>query len=127
MSDTHDAFDRRLRAVHAQAVAQVPPRTLYALRVRRGHAASAATSARPGLRSGGWWAAAGLAAVFALTIGLRQPPLDGAPTDAAPPSLAAAGTAIEAAAWDEGLATLEEDPDLYLWVASQDSLILAME
>lgn len=127
MSDTHDEFDRRLRAVHAQAVAQVPPRTLYALQVRRGHAASPATPARPGLRPGGWWAAAGLAAVFALAIGLRQPALEGAPVDAVPAPLAAAGTAIEAAAWDEGLATLEEDPDLYLWVASQDSLILAME
>lgn len=127
MNDMHDDFDRRIRALHAQAVEQVPARTLYELRVRRANAASAATPARSAGRAGGWWLAAGLAAVFALGIGLRQPGLDGVPAGDSPPSLAAASAAADAAAWDDGLAALDEDPDLYLWLASQDSLILAME
>ena len=35
--------------------------------------------------------------------------------------------AAEALAWEDGLAALDEDPDLYLWLGSQETLILAME
>ena len=35
--------------------------------------------------------------------------------------------AVETLEYDEGFAALEEDPDLYLWLDAQDSLILAME
>lgn len=128
MNDTHhDDFDRAMRAVHARAVAEVPSRTLYELRVRRANAA-AATVAPPRRRMGGLWLAGGLAAAFALAIGLRQPGPEPLPAGSdALPSLAAASDAVEAAAWDENLATLDEDPDLYLWLAAQDSLILAME
>lgn len=128
MNDMHrDDFDRRMRALHARAVDRLPSRTLYELQVRHANAASAAMPARPAGRVGGWWLAAGLAAVFALAIGLRLPGLDDAATGDPVPSLAAAGDAVEAAAWDESLAALDEDPDLYLWLSSQDSLILAME
>ena len=128
MSVTHDEdFDRRMRSVHARALAEVPSRTLYELRVRRANAASAATAA-PSRRSGGWLLAGGLAAAFALAVGLRQPDPGPQPAgDAGTPALAATSDAAEAAAWDDGLAALDEDPDLYLWLASQDSLILAME
>ena len=121
----HDEFDRRMRALHARAVEQVPSRTLYALQVRRANAG--AVPGRSPAGRGGWWLAGGLAAVFALGIGLRQPGLEGAPAADATPPLAAAGTAVDTAAWDDGLAALDEDPELYLWLASQDSLILAME
>lgn len=130
MNDTrHDEFDRRMRALHARAVEQVPSRTLYELQVRRANAAAGAppTPPRSLAARGGWWLAGGLAAVFALGIGLRQPILEGSPAADAPPPLAAAGTAADTAAWEDGLAALDEDPDLYLWLASQDSLILAME
>lgn len=127
MNDMHDDFDHRIRALHAQAVERVPARTLYELQVRRANAASAATPVRSSGRAGGWWLAAGLAAVFALAVGLRQPGLDGVPASDPVPSLAMASAAADAAAWDDGLAALDEDPDLYLWLASQDSLILAME
>ena len=128
MNDTrHDEFDRRMRALHARAVDQVPSRTLYELQVRRTNAAAGATRARSLSGNGGWWLAGGLAAVFALAIGLRQPGLDPPAAADAAPSLAAAGTAVDTAAWEDGLAALDEDPDLYLWLASQDSLILAME
>ena len=124
MNDNHD-FDRSMRAVHARAVARMPARTLHALSVRRANAASAPP--RPASRAGGWWLAAGFAAMFALAGGLRQPEHPSVPAGAALPSLAEATVAVEAAAYDESLAALEEDPDLYLWLASQDSLILAME
>lgn len=128
MNDTrHDGFDRRMRALHARAVEQVPSRTLYELQVRRANAVAGAMPARSLASRGGWWLAGGLAAVFALAIGLRQPGLEGNPAADAPPPLAAAGTAADTAAWEDGLAALDEDPDLYLWLASQDSLILAME
>lgn len=122
----HDEFDRRMRALHAQAVEQVPSRTLYELQVRRTNAAGP-VPARSLVGRGGWWLAGGLAAVFALAVGLRQPGLEPPATTDAPPSLAAAGAAADTAAWEDGLAALDEDPDLYLWLASQDSLILAME
>ncbi|GGK00472.1 hypothetical protein GCM10011394_07160 [Luteimonas terricola] len=114
-----------MRALHAQAVEQVPSRTLYALRVRRENAAK--TPARPLHRAAGWWLAAACAAVFALAIGLRQPGLEPAPAGESVPTLAAATEAVEAATYDEGFAALDEDPDLFLWLAAQDSQILAME
>ncbi|HEY4528994.1 MAG TPA: hypothetical protein VIG97_01495, partial [Luteimonas sp.] len=64
----HDEFDRRMRALHARAVEQVPSRTLYALQVRRANAGVAPGRSPAG--RGGWWLAGGLAAVFALGIGL---------------------------------------------------------
>ncbi|MGY1459670.1 MULTISPECIES: hypothetical protein [unclassified Luteimonas] len=127
MSNTRqDDFDHDMRALHARAVEQVPPRTLYALRIRRENAAKA--PARPGRHGAGWWVAAACAAVFALAIGLRQPGLEPLPATGDPvPTLAAVAEAVEAGSYDAGFAALEEDPDLYLWLAAQDSQILAME
>ncbi len=123
----HDDFDRRMRALHAQAVEQVPSRTLYELQVRRANAAIAAPAATA-RRSGGWWLAAGFAAMFALAIGLRQPGPDPVPADGeALPSLATATEVAQAATYEDGLVALDEDPDLYLWLAAQDSQFLAME
>ena len=123
MNDTHDDFDRRMRAVHARAVAQVPSRLAYQLRSRR---VNAATAARPA-QGGAWWLAAAAAAVFALAIGLRLPALDApAPAEDLPP-LAAVTDAVDDAAFEDSAVALEEDPDLYLWLAAQDSQFLAME
>lgn len=123
----HDDFDGRMRALHAHALEQVPSRTLYELQVRRANAAaSTAARARPG-RAGSWWLAAGFAAAFALAIGLRQPGVDAPGLGKDAPSLAVVSEAAQAAALEDSLATLEEDPDLLLWLASQDRLILAME
>lgn len=129
MNDTrHEDFDHRMHTLHARAVDQVPSRTLYELQVRRANAATGATAtARPLARRGGWWLAGALAAVSALAIGLRQPGLERAPTADTPAPLAAAASAADTAVWEDSLAALDEDPDLYLWLATQDSLILAME
>ncbi|MEN1930100.1 hypothetical protein WCE37_14060 [Luteimonas sp. MJ250] len=126
MNDQHHGdFDRRMRALHAHAVEQVPSRTTYQLRIRR-EAAARAPAAR---RSGGWWlaATATATAVFALAIGLRQPDPSSLPGGSDIPALATATEAVQAADYDESFAALDEDPDLYLWLAAQDSLILAME
>ncbi|MEN1957066.1 hypothetical protein [Luteimonas changyuni] len=121
----HDDFDRRMRALHAHAVEQVPSRTTYQLRIRR-EAAARAPAAR---RRSGWWLAATATAttVFALAIGLRQPDPSSLPGGGDIPALATATEAVQAADYDESFAALDEDPDLYLWLAAQDSLILAME
>ncbi|QDW67261.1 hypothetical protein [Luteimonas granuli] len=123
----HHDFDLRMRALHARAVEQLPSRTTYQLRMRREAAARASASGAP--RSGGWWLAAAATAVFALAIGLRQPGPGSAPDpagDALPP-LAVATDAAETAAFEDSVAALDEDPDLYLWIASQDGQFLAME
>ena len=123
-----DDFDRQVQALHARALEQVAPRTLHALRVRRANAAAAAHGGAPGThrRPWGWWLAAAAAAVFALAVGLRMPGTEPA-ADGGLPTLAAATDAVEAATYEDGLAALDEDPDLYLWLAAQDSQILAME
>lgn len=118
-----DDFDRKARSLHAQAVQHVPSRTLEQLRIRR--VRGMATSAAParGARAAGWSLAAACTAVFALAIGLTQPWIEQAPavTGAAPLATATGAETYEA------FATLDEDPDLFLWLASQDALPLAME
>ena len=124
-SNDHDDFDRRMRALHARAVDQVPSRTLYGLSIRRANAAKAP----PPPRRAGWWLAGGAAAaaVFALAIGLQQPVPGPAGGEDALPPLAAVAEAAGTADFEDGLASLEEDPDLYLWLDAQDSQFLAME
>ena len=124
-ANEHDDFDRRMRALHARAVDQVPPRTLYELSVRR---ANAARAPQPAPRRAGWWlAGTAAAAVVALAIGLQQPGQGPAGSDDALPPLALVAEAAGTADFEDGLASLEEDPDLYLWLDAQDSQFLAME
>lgn len=107
-----DRFDRAMRQLHAQAVEQVSPATRARLRAAR-HAVPAA----PARRGLGWVLASGLTAVFALAIGLRlQTP---APATAPAPAVASVTPAI---AYDinTAVAALDENPDLYLWLASND-------
>ena len=129
-ADQH--LDRVARALHAQAVGHVPGRTLRQLRARRAPAAPARTrSMRTPMRTFGWAAAAACAAVFAVAIGLRQQPV--APTG--PPAVAAVDApasgddapASDNDAYADALASLDENPDLYLWLASSDAQPLAME
>ncbi|MBJ6981246.1 MULTISPECIES: hypothetical protein [unclassified Luteimonas] len=123
MTTRQDDFDRRARALHAQAVQHVPSRTLEQLRIRRTRGMSSAAVPARGARIAGWSLAAACTAVFALAIGLRQPGIEQAP--AAP--LATTSGPDAAAETYEAFATLDEDPDLFLWLASQDALPLAME
>jgi hypothetical protein len=122
-----DALDRRARALHAEAVAHVPGPTLLQLQARRAGVRRAA--GRPG-RAFAWAAGAAFAAVFAIAVGLRA---DLPGTDPAPDALATAESATPPAtqaapdAMQDAFAALDEDPDLYLWLASVDAQPLAME
>ena len=122
----HDGFDASLRLVHVQAVANLSPRAQAQLQLRR-RAAAAPVRHAP-LRYA--WPVAAACAVGLLAIGLQWRQADitvpgAAPVVVAPGNTNAAG---EAAADDiDAYAMLDEAPDLYLWLASNDAATLAME
>lgn len=117
------AFDRVAQRHHADALAAMSPRTLARLRATR----HAATSAHPTRRGLGWLLASGVAAVLALAIAVQ---LQRAPVESTAP-LQAAATAADgeldpAFANDEYrslVAGLDENPDLYLWLAANDEAL----
>jgi len=113
--DAH--FDDAMRAAHADAVAHVSTRTRVQLHNRLRAAMSAP---RPARRHRPAWglALAGSLALVAV-IGLRTR----APEPAAPPPVAAERSG------DDGdlVASLDETPDLYLWLASSDASGLVPE
>lgn len=117
--DHNDAFDGAMRELHAQALTQVSPRTRARLRAARTAAATQRTPMR-GLR---WALATGFVAVFALSIGLQWR----GPSSTA--NLPTRTAVIEAANDNTGgsVEALDENPDFYLWLASNDSLPVAME
>ena len=115
--DNRDArFDAAMRQLHGIATERISGRTRLQLQ-QLPHTAS---HARPAPRRFGWPLAASFAAVLALMVGLqlRHEP---APLPATPAATAAAdsGEDIDIA--------LDENPDLYLWLASNDAYALAME
>ena len=117
------AFDRVAQRHHAEALATMSPRTLARLRATR-HAATLAAPTRRGL---GWLLASGSAAVLALAIAVQ---LQRAPVESTAP-LQAAATAVDgeldpAFANDDYrslVAGLEENPDLFLWLAANDQAL----
>ena len=113
-----DRFDAIARDVHARSLDALSPRTRAQLQLRRRGALAPARSAR--IRTLAWPVAAACA-IAALAIGwqLRSP----ASTDAPP------GTPMVAASTDDDSATLvlDENPELYEWLASSDADTLAME
>lgn len=109
--DMQDDFDAKLRQVHAQAVDHVSPRTSVQLRPRP--APPRTSPAKPRLPA---WPLAATCAI-ALAAGglfLRQPPQD-APLE---PSIAAVPDNNEPG---DVYAALDESPELYLWLASNDT------
>lgn len=121
----HDApFDAQARRLHAAALSHVSPQTLARLRAAR----HAATQDAPAARAGHWrWmAATAFTAVLAVGVGVQfLPDRQAAPPSATPPAMAdaAAGSADDFNA----ASVYDEDPDLYLWLASVDAQPLAME
>ncbi|MCI4567873.1 hypothetical protein [Lysobacter sp. CFH 32150] len=110
-------LDRELRLRHAQALANLSPRTLAQLQQRRKTALSPRASAP--MRAFAWPLAAACAiGVLALGLQLRQP------------EVAPATTAVVASDTndvDDAYAALDETPELYLWLASNDAVTLASE
>lgn len=114
------SFDDALRQRHAAAVAHVSARTQVQLRNRL--AASTATPRHFVRHRMAWAAATACAALFALVIGLQLRPQ---PTPAASPAAGAVDDNRGDA--NTAYAALDENPDLYLWLASKDAVALASE
>lgn len=121
----HDdtGFDAQARGLHRASLAQMSPQTLMRLRSARHEAQRAAPE---GARPWRWLTATAFSAVLAVGIGLQfLPRTSTAPT---PGTATPVAVADGEAALDEASAgTLDEDPDLYLWLASADAQPLAME
>ena len=112
--DTDTAFDQSMRQRYAQALQALPPSTAGALRAARRTAldpASHARSLHPALR----WAGA-FATVAALALGLRF--FEDEPATALTQQVAA----VDADEFDAAIGALDENPDLYLWLAANDDL-----
>jgi len=110
-------FDRKARALHEQSLQALSPRVRAQLHNRLQTAVSAPRATRHLHR----WGLA-TAAVLALAIGFGVP-WSGIDQPAAPGGPAVAVVADPAPS--EPLATLEQDPDFYLWLASADAVALA--
>lgn len=117
--DDKETFDRDMRKLHAAAVNQISPQTLSRLRAAR-HAAQAAPQRGHAWR---WIAASAFSTVLAVAVGVQFLPRP-APPSTAQPAVVATGTSSN---YSDGVATLEENPDLYLWLASSEAEPLAME
>lgn len=125
--DSGQRFDAAMRALHARALEQVSPDTRMRLRSIRNEAGAAAP------RRGGmfaWALASGGVAAFALALGLQFAAGPGEPAGA--PALAAVSAATDEAARapagvsydpDTAVAALDENPDLYLWLASNSDAL----
>ena len=111
------AFDAAVRSAHVASLDHVSPRVRAQLVQRRRAAlAGDARGASHPLRAA--WPIAAAAAIGALAIGLsvRAP----AP---APATVAVTAPTDAATTYD----TLDENPDLYVWLASDDAALMAME
>lgn len=111
-----DAFDQRLRELHAQAVERLPGRTLLRLQSQTRRRSNAPRSA---LRRSAWPMAATCAICLVVAgLLLRHP---AAPTATAPVT----NTTNRQA--DDAYTALDESPELYVWLASKDTDSLALE
>jgi hypothetical protein len=129
MNTPDDRFDDAMRALHAQSVSQVSSATRARLRVAR-HAAARPSAQREPRRGFNWVLGSGLAAVFAVAIGLQLRPAQApAPTSSAPPAVASVDTPANPISFDAdtALAALDENPDLYLWLASNGDAVASLE
>lgn len=123
--DNQERIDRIARALHAEAAAHVPPHTLARLRPR--------VEREPARRGWpaplGWSLAAACAAVFVFALGVRtlvSPDAGGAGTAPAPAVAVTPAAPPATDPYEDPLIAFEEDPDLFVWLAS-DARPLAME
>lgn len=128
MNPAHDNghdVDRQARRLHQAALAQVSPQTLMRLRGARHEAGLQASPGRG--RTWRWLTATAFSAVLAVGIGLQWLPRTPA-VPASTPVAAAIPSDGDVIADELGVAgTFDEDPDLYLWLASAEAQPLAME
>lgn len=124
-------FDAALRDLHAQALERVGPQVRQRLRTIRSEAAAQPQRGRGGLL--GWALASSGVAAVALAVGLQVigggmllPGAAPAPVEvAAAPVRAMAAPATVETSYDPdtAVATLDENPDLYLWLASNSDAL----
>jgi hypothetical protein len=119
--NTDDRFDDALRAAHARSLEHLSPRVQAQLRQRRRSALAgdSATAPRP------WrfaWPLAAACALGAVAVSLQFRTPDAPTPPAVVATTAPASTVEETAEY----ATLDESPQLYVWLAS-DGAALAME
>ncbi len=114
----HIDFEQELRARHALAVAHVSTHTRTQLRNRLQAAITPRTHAPSVHARHGWALAGAFVLLFALGIEWR-PGMESPVPDQ--------GTPIAAGADGDVIATLDENPDFYLWLASTDAVALASE
>ena len=119
IDENNQSFDHDMRRLHASAVSSISPQTLARLRATR----HAAQTAPPRGHAWRWLAATAFSAMLAVALGVQFLPGAG-PLPAAPPVAAAAASAQ---GYSDTVATLDENPDLYLWLASSEADPLAME
>lgn len=119
-TDASESFDRRIRQLHATAVTQLSPQTLARLRSARQQAQTSAPRRGHAWR---WVTVTAFSAVLAVTIGLQLLPKPG-PAPAAQPVVATVGNDD---VYANSVSALDENPDLYVWLASSEAEPLAME
>lgn len=116
-------FDTRLQGCHQAALQQISPQVRAQLAQRRNAALRGVSSNAQRSHSRFRFAAAGVAALCALAIGLRFYPSD-APLPSPP---IAASTATVSGTNASGNTLLEEDPDFYAWLGTSGAQQLALE
>ena len=121
------AFDRKARQLHVAALAHVSAATQAQLHQRRraALAGNRDVGARRMVRPLVWTGALALLAVaIVLPLAIQLPD---APVEA-PSTIATSTSPASTIDNDDGtIATLEEDPQLYVWLASSDAIALASE
>lgn len=119
IEERNNEFDRGMRQLHAAAVSQVSPQTLARLRAAR-HAAQTVPKRGHAWR---WAAATAFSAVLAVALGVQFLPQSGT----VPATQPTAATVANDEVYGDSLAALDENPDLYMWLASSEAEPLAME
>lgn len=117
--DAQAGFDQSMRQRYAQALEALPPSTAGALRAARRTALDPSSHARPHHPALRW--AGAFATVAALALGLRF--FEGEPATAPAQQVAA----VDAEEFDAAIGALDENPDLYLWLAANDDLPPSLE
>ena len=114
-----DEFDRALRALHADAVSNLSARTRAQLQQRLRSADRPASSRTHGAQRHGWQLASALVALVLVAGAYWRTSMPRAPS---PATVATAST-------DNGdlVAVIDETPDLYLWLDSDEATRLASE
>ena len=117
----HDRLDQAARAAHADALAHVSAATMARLHRRR-HAALEV----PGRRWRWRMPAAAFASLLVVAAGLGVGLRTTSETPAAPEAPALASTTPEAGI-ETVLDELDQTPDFYVWLASGEADLIAME